>query len=112
MGVSWQKALIGTTIVSYGTAIVATAAGHPPLADIAPNVQMLQYATVGGLLSLHLLFPGNKWLRYGIMGFYGMAAGLSFSGLQKWNWDGVPQPILGPAMAAWDLALAVAVGSD
>lgn len=107
-----SKALVLASIAAYGVGIAATLSGSPPIADIPANAQIAMMAGMGGLLSLHLKYPRNEWLKIALTLAYGGLAAASFGGLQKWNWSGQPQPILGPAMAAWDLALAVAVNAD
>jgi len=43
---------------------------------------------------------------------YGVMAILSFSGIQVWIHYAGDKSVLGPAMAAWDLALAIALLLD
>jgi len=68
-------------------------------------IQGLFYLAMAILLGYAFTHPDARSLRYLLAAMYGVVATLSFSGLQVWvNYAGAGD-YLGPAMAAWDLAL-------
>lgn len=104
----WSKSLIMASIFSYVAAAATAILGYPPIdpAFIPPLIQAMFYALMG--IALLLQFRVRQ-LKPAVMILYGLAAMLSFSGLEPWiNYAG-SNVALGPAMALWDLALAVAV---
>ena len=110
----WNKALIYTTIISYLTALVVTGILRIPVMEGVPLLaQTLTFLVFGGLLLQSLnprgLNPQSQDLLCAIMAsIYGVLAPLSFLGIQKWiNYYGTLS--LGPYMAIWDLALAIAL---
>lgn len=105
---NWSDALIYASGFSYIAAAVATLGGYPALdPGFLPTwLQITFYLVMPLLLAVSQL---SKPLRGVLAAIYGMVAMLSFSGVQPWvNYHG-DSSLLGPAMAAWDLALAVAL---
>jgi len=105
---SASRALIYATAFSYFAASLASLIGYPALQGIPPTQQAIFYFALGTVLCFICLNP-IKHVRYFMAAFYGATAAISFAGIQRWiNYNG-SSDILGPAMAAWDLALAVAL---
>ncbi len=105
---SASRALIYATAFSYFAASTAALIGYPALQGIPPTQQAIFYFALGTVLAFICLNP-IKHVRYFMAAFYGATAAISFAGIQRWiNYNGSSE-ILGPAMAAWDLALAVAL---
>jgi hypothetical protein len=101
----WSKSLILLSSASYFGAILLTLFGYPLMANMNSLNQVLYY--FGGLSGCLLAL---KYERVGhIFAIaYGIIAIASFSGVQVWmNYDS--EMNLGPYMAAWDLALGVAL---
>jgi hypothetical protein len=106
---TWNRALIFTTSFSYLGAIVATLMGLPLQDNINPYAQAIIYIAMFVVLLLSLKHP---LLRLPLAAFYGVMATLSFSGIQKWIHYAGDSSILGLGMAAWDMALAIALLLD
>jgi hypothetical protein len=106
---TWNKALIYTTSFSYLGATVATLMGLPVMDNVGSLPQALMYAAMFVVLLLSLKY---SHLRMPLAAGYGVMAMLSFSGIQRWIYYAGDRSILGPWMAAWDLALAVALLLD
>ena len=106
----WSRAFLLVTGFSYIGAACLTMAGYPPEATLPPGFQIILYVCLGLILFVASIFKGRvHFINYPLVGMYGALAGLSFSGIQKWvNYNGSPD-FLGVAMAAWDLAVAVAL---
>ena len=103
---TWNKALIYTSSFSYLGATIATLMGLPVMGYINPIAQAICYITMFLVLLLSLKY---NVFRLPLAAVYGVIAMLSFSGIQTWvNYAG-DSSILGPGMAAWDLALAIAL---
>ena len=105
----WNDALVRATIPAYAGCIYLTATGKPPIANMDPALQVATYVTMGSLLALTQAYPSVKWLRMGVGLLYGFAAMLAFSGGVEWAYNNVAEPVQGAAMAAWDVALGVAL---
>jgi hypothetical protein len=104
----WSQGLIFASIFSYVSAVIMTLLGFPPLSGLSISIQVIYY--VGAIIVLSLS-PKYRLLRVFCAICYGIAAMMSFSGIQTWtNYDG--NLALGPYMAVWDLALAVAMLDD
>ena len=106
----WSKALLLVTGFSYIGAAFLTCMGYPPEATFSPVFQIMMYLCLGILLMVMSVFKMRvDFINYPLAALYGVLAGLSFSGIQKWvNYNG-SSDFLGVAMAAWDLAIAVAL---
>ena len=106
----WSKALLFVTGFSYIGAAFLTIAGYPPEATLPPIFQILLYVCLGFLLFVASIFKGRvDFVDYLLAALYGVLAVTSFSGIQRWvNYNG-SSDFLGVAMAAWDLAVAVAL---
>lgn len=100
----WNNALIYTTIWSYAAAAVSAMLGYPAMeADI-----FMQTALYFAMALLLFIALSRKEIRPYLAGLYGCLAMISFSGIQKWiSYNGTTS--LGPWMALWDLALAIAL---
>ena len=108
---NWSSALMYASGFSYVAAAVMTLGGYPALdpSFLPESIQIIFYLVMPLLLAASMFF---RPLRFMLSGLYGVAAMFSFSGVQQWvNYYGDPS-ILGPAMAAWDLSLAVALLKD
>ena len=106
---TWMKALIYTTSFSYLGAAVVTLMGLPVQDNVSPLGQALISAAFFVALLTSLKY---RLFRLPLAALYGVLAGLSFSGIQSWiNYAG-DRSILGPGMAAWDIALAIALLLD
>jgi hypothetical protein len=106
---TWMKALIYTTGFSYLGAAIVAFMGLPVQDNVSPLGQALMQATL-----FVALFTSLKYslFRLPLAALYGVLATLSFSGIQTWiNYAG-DRSILGPSMAAWDIALAIALLLD
>ena len=102
--IQWNQALILTTAFSYATAMVYSFFSPTPILVNTPNEGII-FGIMGIILVGCLFF---EVVRYFSMALYGMLAPLSFLGVQKWNnYHGTTS--LGPWMALWDLALAIAI---
>jgi len=95
---------------SYIGAAFLTVAGYPPEATLPLHLQILGYFCLGFLLLTWSTFKGRlHFVDYLLAALYGVLAVTSFSGVQKWvNYNG-SSDFLGVAMAAWNLAVAVAL---
>ena len=106
------RGLIYATIFSYLAVAAATLLGFPAIERIGPYpmdaaTQGIFYLAMAILLGYTFIHPEARRLRYLLAAMYGVVAMLSFSGLQVWvNYAGAGD-YLGPAMAIWDLALAL-----
>jgi len=106
------EALIYITEFSYISASIASIVGYPALEGLHPLAQSAIFAGMAGALHYARTHPENKAFRKALSALYGCLAPLSFTGIQKWkSYIGDPS-ILGPAMALWDLALAIALLQD
>ena len=105
-GMTWNKALIYTTSFSYLGATVVTLMGLPILDYVGSFTQGIFYIAMSFILLLSLKY---SVFRMPLAAVYGVMAMLSFSGIQTWIYYAGDSSILGPGMAAWDLALAVAL---
>jgi hypothetical protein len=103
---TWNEALIYTTSFSYLGATVATLMGLPVQDHVSVFVQAFFYILMFAILLLSLKY---KFMRMPLAAVYGVLAMLSFSGIQTWIHYSGDNSILGPGMAAWDLALAIAL---
>ena len=106
----WSRALLLVTGFSYVGAAFLTMAGYPPEATLPLPLQILVYLCLGLLLFVASIFRDTStFINYLLAALYGVLAVTSFSGIQKWvNYNG-SSDFLGVAMAAWDLAVAVAL---
>ena len=106
--VRWNDAFIYASSFSYLAAALATLIGYPVMdSRLLPLYLQVGFYLVAFLLLLtSRVLSSMKWV---VAGFYGMAAMLSFSGLQPWICYAGDLYLLGPIMAGWDLALAVAL---
>lgn len=104
----WNDAFIFTTSFSYISALIASLFGYPMISPtIFPVlVQVILYLSMFLLLLISFF---NRRIRWAIAAGYGFSAMLSFSGLQPWVSYLGNSSLLGPAMAAWDLILAIAL---
>ena len=95
---------------SYIGAAFLTIAGYPPEATLPLHLQILGYFCLGLLLFVVSVCRNTSTsVNYLLAALYGVLAVTSFSGIQRWvNYNGSPD-FLGLAMAAWDLAVAVAL---
>lgn len=106
--VRWNDAFIYASSFSYLAAALSTLIGYPVMdSRLLPlSLQVGFYLVAFLLLLMSRVLSSVKWV---VAGFYGMAAMLSFSGLQPWICYAGDMNLLGPIMAGWDLALAVAL---
>ena len=106
----WSRALLLVTGFSYLGAAFLTVAGYPPEATLPLPFQVLGYLCLGLLLFVVSVCRNTSTsVNYLLAALYGVLAGTSFSGIQRWvNYNGSPD-FLGVAMSAWDLAVAVAL---
>lgn len=106
----WSRALLLVTGFSYISAAFLTCVGYPPEATLPLHLQILGYLCLGLLLFVASVYKGSIYfLNFSLSILYGALAVTSFSGIQKWvNYNG-SSDFLGVAMAAWDLAVAVAL---
>jgi hypothetical protein len=106
----WSRAFLLVTGFSYIGAAFLTVAGYPPEATVPPSFQLVLYVFLGILLMVMSVFKGRvDFINYPLAALYGVLAVTSFSGVQRWvNYNG-SSDFLGVAMAAWDLAVAVAL---
>ncbi len=106
--ITWNEAFIYASGFSYLAASASSLVGYPAIsaAFLPDKIQAAFFFVMFITLSISKL---NKKLRWGLASFYGMSAMWSFSGLEPWVCYNVAGYNLGPAMAAWDLALAVAL---
>ena len=103
---TWGKAIIYVTSFSYLGGVATSIGGYPLIINIHPVTQAIFFLVAFFLLLLSFKRRKMKWV---LSALYGIAAILSFSGLTSWtSYFGGPGT-LGPAMAAWDLILAVAL---
>ena len=106
LNMTWMKALIFTSSFSYLGATVVTLMGFPLQEYSNSSSQAIAYALMSIFLLLSLEF---KILRIPLAAVYGVSAMMSLSGILIWiNYSGEGS-FLGPWMAIWDLALAVAL---
>jgi hypothetical protein len=106
---NWNKALIYVTSFSYLGGVTTSIGGYPLIMDIHPILQAFGFLIAFFVLLSTFRYRSMKWI---LSAFYGIAAILSFSGLVTWtSYYGGPG-FLGPAMAAWDLLLAIAILND
>jgi hypothetical protein len=104
----WSHGLIFASIFSYVSATIMTLLGFPPQSGLSSSIQVIYYVAAIIVLPLSLKY---RSLRVFLAIGYGFVAMMSFSGVQIWiNYDG--NLALGPYMAVWDLALAVAMLED
>lgn len=106
--IRWNNGLIYASSFSYLAAAIATFIGYPSQDPrfVPISLQIAFYIVMSILLVASQL---NRPLRWALAGVYGAVAMLSFSGVQRWiNYHG-DSSFLGPAMAAWDIALAIAL---
>jgi hypothetical protein len=106
---TWMKALIFVSSFSYVGAAVVTIMGLPLMGYVGLSTQALNYFFMSTVLFLALRY---EVLRMPLAAVYGVLAILSFSGIQTWIHYAGDNSVLGPAMAAWDLALAIALLLD
>jgi hypothetical protein len=106
---TWGKAVVYVTSFSYLGGVAVSIGGYPLMTNIHPVPQAIFFLLASFLLLSSLKIRKMKWF---LSAFYGIAAILSFSGLTSWSsYYGGPGT-LGPAMAAWDLLLAIALLLD
>lgn len=107
-----SSGLIYITVFSYLAAAVATLAGFPAMESIGTYpvdaaTQGAFYLAMAILLGYAFIHPEARRLRYLLAAMYGVVAMLSSSGIQVWiNYAG-SNAYLGPAMALWDITLAL-----
>jgi hypothetical protein len=106
---SWTTALIYVTSFSYLGAVTTSIGGFPLLTNLHPIIQALGFLCLFFILLSSFRYRKMKWV---LSAFYGIAAILSFSGLTHWTYYYGDPSLLGPAMAAWDLILAIALLLD
>ena len=106
---TWAKALVYVSSFSYLGGVVASLGGYPLMPKIHSVSQSIFFLLASFLLLSSLQMKKMKWV---LSAFYGIAAILSFSGLMSWTSYFGGLGTLGPAMAAWDLILAVALLLD
>ena len=106
----WSSAFLLVTGFSYIGAAILTLLGYPPEATLPLVFQIMLYLFLGLLLMVMSFFKGYfRLIDLIIAGLYGVLTVVSFSGIQRWvNYNG-SSDFLGVAMAAWDLAVAVAL---
>lgn len=93
---------------SYVTALVFLLFGYSALDGIPTTAQAFMFGVMAILLFEININPSLTKTRYVAAIIYGVMAPLSFLGVQKWNnYHGTTS--LGPWMALWDLALAIAI---
>jgi hypothetical protein len=103
---NWSKALIYVTSFSYLGGVTTAIGGYPLITNFNPTLQALAFLSLFFILLSSLKYRKMKWV---LSAFYGIATILNFSGLVSWtSFNGIPG-LLGPAMAAWDLALSIAI---
>jgi len=106
-----KKALIYTTIISYimaGLYVLVT--GVQFQAGIHKLLEGTMYIVLAGNILVAEYYE-NKRLKTILVCLFGLLAPFSFSGLQKWiNYSGTTS--LGPFMALWDIAMAIALLED
>ena len=106
---TWGKAFVYVTSFSYLGGVATSIGGYPLMTNIHPVTQAIFFLLAFFILLSSLKMRKMKW---GLSASYGIAAILSFSGLTSWaSYFGGPGT-LGPAMAAWDLIIAVALLLD
>jgi len=109
-----RENLLLVTAWSYAAAAVLALSGWPAMEAIgneviSPIFQACIYACLAALLAFSWTSRAPRWLLHALAGFYGASAGLSFMGIQRWISYADAGDLLGPAMAAWDLAVALAL---
>ena len=105
---SWNDAFIYTSSFSYLAAIISSLCGYPIMdPKIIPTFTQI---TAYYLLFILLQFSGmSAKIRILLAAGYGIAAMLSYNGLLPWmNYYG-NNALSGPFMAAWDLAIGMAL---
>jgi hypothetical protein len=83
--------------------------GIPVQENIGQFTQAISYFLSFTILLLSLKY---RIFRLPLAAIYGVLAMLSFSGIQTWIYYSGDNNILGPGMAAWDLAIAIALLLD
>ncbi len=106
---TWGKAIVYVTSFSYLGGVATSIGGYPLIPNIHPVTQAIFFLIAFFILLSSLKMRKMKWV---LSAFYGIAAILSFSGLMSWTSYFGGLGTLGPAMAAWDLILAVALLLD
>jgi hypothetical protein len=99
--------LTKASIASYAGCAAFTLLDKPPLLGVSKEGQLILYTACGTVLAIAELTK-NKGLQNILGLLYGVGAMAAFNGVAQWNWTptNVPEPVLGVAMAGWDLALA------
>jgi len=103
------ESFVYATTFTYLAAAAASLLGYPAMEGIHPMLQALGYGGFALVLNYARSHPENRDLRMALAALYGGLAGMSFSGIQKWKSYAYVDGVMGPAMALWDLALAVAL---
>lgn len=102
-----KRAIIHASSGAYLLIAGAAAAGKPLIQNVPPGQQVVLGLLAAGAIQVPRYV---KWLRVPMAILYGAAAMASFGGVVQWEPAG--SPVTGPAMAAWDLALAACFLSD
>jgi len=104
-----EESFVYTTTFSYAAASILALIGFPALEGIDPILQSLTFGFAAIVLNYARVRPEKRFLRKILAAIYGGLASASFGGIQKWRSYANGYGFLGPAMALWDLALAVAL---
>lgn len=103
------ESVVYATTFSYLLAAVASLLGYPAMEGLHPMLQALSYGGLAFALNYARVHPENRDLRMALAALYGGLGMASFSGIQKWKSYAIADGVMGPAMALWDLTLAVAL---
>jgi len=103
------ESFVYTTMFSYVAASILALIGFPALEGIDPILQSLIYGFAAIILNYARVHPEKRFLRKVLAAIYGVLASASFMGVQKWSSYANGYGFMGPLMALWDLALAVAL---
>jgi len=106
-----KDALLYTTVFTYiGAALFVLVTRVPLIEGINYLLEGTMYLLFASLITVAQYYR-NYTLKMSLAGLYGIIAGFSFSGIQPWiNYNGTTS--LGPFMALWDIALAIALLQD
>ena len=102
-----NRAFIYISIFAYFACIIETLLGTPVIMNVSVWEQVLAYIILIILLTAYLKSSYSKHTLGAILGaLYGLGAMMAFSDFVLWAPNSI---VSGPAMAAWDLVLAVAI---
>lgn len=101
------KAFVNASSGAYILMAIMAAIGRPLMIGPTVEQQVVFSLVSAGAIQLPSRY---KWLRIFFVPGYGMAAMAAFSGVTLWAPAG--SQVTGPAMALWDLLLAVAMSQD